>query len=105
MSNPYIYLFVREDLSKPQQIIQTAHAVDELNKMMTLEEITASTNYMVLFPAAGEFELIEISAYLNSAGIDHHMFFEPDIDSYTAIATKPMVGDQRMPLQIFTTMK
>lgn len=105
MSNPYIYLFVREDLSKCQQIIQTAHAVDELNKDLDPVDVTSVTNYMVLFPAAGEFELIEISAYLNAAGIDHHMFFEPDIDSYTAIAVKPLVGDQRIPMQIFSTMK
>jgi len=105
MSNPYIYLFVREDLSRPQQIVQTAHAVDELNKEMSYGEITSTTNFMVLCAAEDEWELYDISEYLNSHNIEHHLFFEPDIDGHTAIATKPLVGEQRIPMQRFSTMK
>ena len=103
MSNPYIYLFVREDLSKCQQIIQTAHAVDELNKR--LDEVTDKTNHMVLIGAKSDLELCEISHYLHMNKIEHFLFYEPDIEGHTAIATVPLVGDERHPMQIFSTMK
>jgi len=51
MDNPFIYLFIREDLSMPQQIIQTAHAVDELGKRI---KNSADTNFMCLFSIADE---------------------------------------------------
>lgn len=103
MSNPYIYLFVREDLSKCQQIIQTAHAVDELNKSM--DKFTDKTNHMVLCPADNEGDLFDISMYLSKQGVEHHIFFEPDIKGYTAIATVPLVDDERIPMRVFSTMK
>ena len=103
MSNPYMYLFVREDLSKPQQIVQAAHAVDELNK--GLDEVTERTNFMVLCPAYDEWELYDISLYLKSCNIKFHMFYETDIEGHTAIATEPLVGEQRIPMQRFSTMK
>jgi len=105
MSNPYIYLFIRDDLPKAQQIVQTAHAVDELNKEMSLGEITSTTNFMVLCSADGENDLFDISMYLTKQGIKHHIFFEPDIEGHTAIATVPLVGDQRVPMRVFSTMK
>lgn len=55
MSNtPYMYLFIREDLSIPQQIVQTAHAVDELGKRVPG---SAQTNHMVLFGVPDESHL------------------------------------------------
>lgn len=92
MDNHYIYLFIRKDLSHPQQIIQTAHAVDELNKQI---EPTDKTNYMVLFDADCEKQLIEISQYLFNNKIHHHIFYEPDIEAFTAIATSPINGETR----------
>lgn len=101
--NPYVYLFVRGDLSPPQQIVQTAHAVDELNKNM--EEITDKTNFMVLFGVKDEDDLFKASAHLEQHDIGYHMFFEPDIGSYTAIATEPLIGSERQKLSKFQTMK
>lgn len=92
MSNRYMYLFIREDLSIPQQIIQTAHATDELSKRI---EPTESTNFMVLFAAKCEEELIKIAEWLKSHSIDFELFFEPDIQAYTSIATEPLVGSKR----------
>jgi hypothetical protein len=33
------------------------------------------------------------------------MFYEPDIDAHTAIATKPLIGDERLPLRRYDTKK
>ena len=93
MSNPYMYLFIREDLSIPQQIIQTAHAVDELNKK--IRQHGTNTNFMVLFSSKSEKELFTISEWLKDNDIVHEMFFEPDIQAYTAIATQPIRGESR----------
>ena len=97
---PYIYMFVREDMSHPQQIIQTAHAVDELSK-------TGIKNgaHMVLFGARDERELVDASCYLEAHGIKHHMFFEPDMMAHTSIATEPLIGNQRQPLKRFRTKR
>lgn len=105
MSNPYIYIFVREDLSKCQQIIQAAHAVDEMNANLIDPNAAKVTNYMVLCPAVDEWELHDISVYLKECGIKFHKFYETDIEGHTAIATVPLVGEQRAPMRAFSTMK
>lgn len=99
--NPYMYLFVREDLSHAQQIVQTAHAVDELNKSHPHEK----GNYMVLCGAKDENDLFGISEQLTTSGIVYEMFYEPDIDSYTAIATQPLRGEDRKVLRRFRLKK
>ncbi len=95
METPYVYMFVREDLSHAQQIVQTAHAVDDLNKHYPHQ----TGNYMVLCGASCEQELISISEQLTNEGIEHTMFYEPDVSSFTAIATQPLRGKQRQPLR------
>lgn len=99
--NPYMYLFVRKDLSTPQQIVQTAHAVDELNK----KHPHPPGNFMVLCPAASEEDLFKISEWLMHHDIIHEIFYEPDLQSYTSIATKPLIGEQRKPLRRYQVMK
>lgn len=97
---PYIYLFVRTDLSTPQQIVQTAHAVDELR-------VPASdqTHHMVLIGLPDQRKLISTSQFLESLGIKHELFFEPDVNEYTAIATHPLRGDERKPLRRYQLMR
>lgn len=99
---PYIYLFIRDDLSHCQQIVQTAHAVDELNKKI---KTNAGVNHMVLFPAQDRDELFDISDYLDHHNIIYHMFHESDIGECTAIATEPLVGDRRKPMRGFRTKR
>lgn len=102
MDKQYIYLFVREDLSKPQQIVQVAHAVDEMKNIIGK---TNKTSYMVLFGAKDEFNLSVISEYLSTKGIEHEMFYEPDIVSHTAIATRPLLYTEREAMKRFKLLK
>lgn len=97
--NPYMYIFVRKDISIPQQIVQAAHAVDELNK----KHLHEPGNYMVLCDAEDEASLLKVSEWLCHHDIKHEMFYEPDLNSYTAIATKPLRGAERQPLKKFKT--
>lgn len=99
--NPYMYIFVRSDLTHAQQIVQASHAVDELNK----KHPHPPGNYMVLCPAKDERDLLRISMWLEDHGIVHEMFHEPDLPGYTAIATQPLKGDQRKPMRKFQILK
>lgn len=96
-STPYMYLFIREDLSTAQQIVQTAHAVEQLQGYGESD----ITNHMVLIGAKDQDDLTSIADYLTGANINHAMFYEPDIESYTAIATWPLIGLQRKPMKHF----
>lgn len=97
--NPFMYLFIREDLSHCQQIIQTAHAAAQIGEKYHGE------TYACLMSANDENHLLDISEFLHSKGIDHSLFFEPDINAHTAIATRPLTGEERSPLRRFETKK
>lgn len=101
MNPNYIYLFIREDLSRPQQIIQTAHAAYEV---ATRHRSHAVPN-AVLIGVPNLAELLDVTAFLKNYGIEHEMFFEPDINQHTAIATYPLQGEQRAPLLDLDIMK
>ena len=103
MSNtPYVYLFIRNDLSAPQQIVQTAHAVDELNKHCPSGSVVY---HMVLFGVEGHDELQGISRWLEEKGVHHHMFFEPDVMQHTSIATRALKGSERNIMRKFKLKK
>lgn len=89
---PYIYLFIRKDLSIPQQIVQTAHAVEMVTKRLSQNHPTC---HMVLFEVANEMDLDFISFDLQDQGVKHEIFYEPDISQRTAIATMPVFGSER----------
>ncbi len=100
MNNKYMYLFTRRDLSPQQQIIQTAHAAHIIGNKQECGSIPNA----VLIGAASEFDLMGIKEYLEYFEIAHEIFYEPDISQHTAIATYPLVGDERKPLQKFELM-
>lgn len=97
--NSYMYMFIRQDLSKPQQIIQTAHAAAKIG-----EKYHGDT-YATLCGANDEDHLKVIADYLDEHLIDYHMFYEPDISAYTAIATEPLTGKDRHPLRKFKLLQ
>ena len=70
---PYMYLFIREDLSHPQQIVQTAHAVDEISKRTGRSD---QINHMILFGIKNEFRLLKVAQMLNDLEIDFEIFYE-----------------------------
>lgn len=99
MSEHYIYLFTRTDLSIPQQIIQTAHATHAM--AATQDSRVANA---VLIGVESEDKLLEISEYLDENDIDHEMFWELDISAYTSICSYPLQGKERKPLKKFSLM-
>ena len=80
-----------------QQIVQSAHAVDDMNKDFP----HGKGNYMVLCGVADETELLDTALYLTENDIWFTMFFEPDVGSHTAIATRPLFKKERRNLRKF----
>lgn len=95
----FSYYFVRADLSVPQQIIQTAHAAAKIG-----EKYHGNT-HATLCAAKDEKHLKSLSEYLDSHEIYHEIFWEPDINQFTAIATAPLRGLARKPLKKFSLMR
>jgi hypothetical protein len=98
-----MYIFIREDLTTPQKIVQASHAA--LDAGFAYDKPAGST-HIVLMGAKNEEELLKIRERLNNYGIDSQMFYEPDYDTgYTAIATKPLFGDERLPLKRYSLFR
>jgi hypothetical protein len=85
--NPYIYTFIRDDLSHAQKIVQLGHATYEAGQVFEKPSEIAS---LVLLHANDETDLLSIAEKLDEKGIEYVMFYEPDISSYTAICTRPV---------------
>jgi hypothetical protein len=84
-------VFIRQDLSFPQQVVQSCHAVRQIHGNQTTED-----ERLIVLAAKNENELIRIKSRLEEAGIDHWAFTEPDIgNQITSIATGPIRGHQR----------
>ena len=85
--NPYIYTFIRNDLSNEQKIVQLGHATWEAGLVFDKPDEIAS---LVLLHAENEDNLLDIAQQLEEKGIEFVMFYEPDISSHTAICTRPV---------------
>ena len=99
-TNPYMYLFVREDLSVPQQIVQGSHATFEIGRFTT-EDISPN---LVLIGVKDVYGLQRIEEMLNEHSIPYHQFYEPDIGEFTAISTTPISGDVRSVFKRFSLL-
>ena len=82
------------------QIIQTAHAAHIIGQNQDCNSVPNA----VLIGAKTEFDLMGIKEYLEYFETAHEIFYEPDISQHTAIATSPLVGEQRLPLRKFDLM-
>lgn len=101
--SPYMYLFIREDLSIPQLIVQTSHAAYEAGAGFDRPHRTPN---IVLIGVSDQDQLKQTAEYLGKHGIEFEMFHEPDYDTgYTSIATKPLFGKERKPLQKYKLFK
>jgi hypothetical protein len=99
---PYTYVFIRSDLSYAQQIVQASHATLEAGFKF---DQPAEISRIVLFPLNNEKQLFDRARHLRENGIEHVMFYEPDIEQYTAISTAPIFGADREALMEFSTYR
>jgi hypothetical protein len=87
-------VFIRRDLSHPQQVVQASHACIEATKAFL--DYQLEHPYLVVLGVKDEPCLQKCANRLSKAGIQHKVFIEPDRDNEsTAIATCPVFGEQR----------
>lgn len=90
-----MYVFVRNDLSAPQQAVQACHASIECANLFNLEKLPDHPSVIIL-AAKNENKLQQCVSFLSENNIQFVEFHEPDLGhQLTAIATEPIFGDKR----------
>jgi hypothetical protein len=101
--NYYSYIFVRQDLSPEQQLVQAAHVTCVLGSKIKTDP---SKLYFVVVGVEDLDRLNEICVSLSLKGHEFVDFIEPDVgDERTAIATLPIRGDMRKDFKKFNLLK
>lgn len=105
-SNPspsqYVFIFVRQDISIPQQLVQSNHATISMTSLQPVE----GTPNLVLIGVPDVHALELVSGELSFHDIDHYCWHEPDWDmGFTAICTQPMTKEQKEFLSGYRTWK
>lgn len=91
IQNYKMYVLVRQDISPGYQIAQSIHAKDQFTHDYPEIEnrwYTESKTIVVL-GVKNEHALKAFAFMAESRGLKSSMFFEPDIDEYTALAIEP----------------
>ena len=80
-----LYVVVRDDLSVPQKAVQAGHAVAEF---LIKNKTSWNNGTLVYLKVPNEDCLWDLSDKLEDYGMDHSLFFEPDMDdAITALAS------------------
>ena len=91
---PYLYCFVRTDLSLPQQIVQASHACIEATKAFLSENLEHP--HLIVLSVKDQPSLFKVARKLDTTGVRYRIFIEPDRgDEATALCTEIIQGDAR----------
>ena len=86
-------MFVRRDLSIPQQVVQACHAAIEAAPLLSPED---DHPHLVVLGVKSELQLRNALARLTRHGIRCKPFYEDDLgNQLTSFATEPISGDSR----------
>lgn len=106
----YVYTFTRQDISREQQLVQTAHVTMKLGYYLWKGSDADANPDNTYFTCIGvrNLEALEaVEKILQKFGFDHEKFFEPDLNGgeYTALAVHPVDEDKRDVLLAFNLLK
>lgn len=118
----YTYIFVRQDLSPEQQIVQASHAAFKLGVMSQRNawpetddgryspyqdpaHINPDKTHFVVVGVRNLQALEAVDSILHKFGYRSEFFYEDAISEVTACATYPVREDQRDPLHAFNLLK
>jgi hypothetical protein len=79
-----LLVLVRKDISSEQRAVQATHAVAEY--LLQHRETPWANGTVVLLGVDDESSLQGWKQLIDQAGVSSSMFYEPDIDSHTALA-------------------
>lgn len=80
----YTYVLVRQDLPHNVQLVQVGHAA------FTMGTQCKEHLNLIVLSVKDQIALMKAQVHLDMEGVNHHMFYEPDLDEYTAICTAPL---------------
>ena len=99
----WFFIFVRQDISLAQQIIQTNHATLE---MAAADVKLGETPNSVLIGVRDETELQNVINHLENSGIKHVAFVDNDFDfKKAAVVTVPLDIKQKQVLRGYSLYK
>jgi hypothetical protein len=88
-----VYVFVRRDLSFPQQVVQACHAAIEAATLLSPGD---DHPHLVVLGVKSELQLRNALRRLTQYGICCKPFYEDDLgNQLTSFATQPISGDSR----------
>lgn len=99
-------MFVRTDISRPQQAVQAAHALLETVRGSPSEFCSRDHPHFVLCGVSCEDDLSQISDYLALNEISHRCWREPDSgNELMSLSTVPVCGKTRKLFKKFKLLK
>lgn len=117
----YTYIFVRQDLSPEQQVVQAAHVAmlmgvksqrsldagvkEAYIPYQTGDDVSAEQTHFVVVGVRNLQALYSVGEILHKFSYACEWFFEDAIREHTAIATYPVREDLRGPLHAFNLLK
>lgn len=98
-------MFVRADLSHPQQAVQACHAVIEASTAFDFGSLSSHPHLVILsVPDQASLEAVKLG--LERQSIAFREFIEPDLDfQVTAVCTTAVHGELRKTFRKFTLLK
>jgi hypothetical protein len=100
----YTYVFIRQDLSIEQQMVQIGHVCMKLG--VNVPDANADTTHFVLVGVRNEEALLAVESILDSFDFDYVMFEEDKPKAhFTAIATHPIPENRKGPLRAFNILQ
>ncbi len=97
-ATPYVYVLIRTDIPVEHQVTQACHAALEVG--FDHHRPRDHPVHLVTLAVKNSDMLLDAQFHLDRAGIDHHLFYEPDehngvIMGHTALASAPVSGVHR----------
>lgn len=100
----YVYVFVRQDLSREQQLVQAAHATLVLGSKLKNKDV--SELYFTVIGVACLTDFTKVIHDLKKHGTKYEFFYEPDQgNTLTAIATHPIPKADRGKLKDYKLLR
>ena len=109
--NRYVYFFTRQDISREQQLVQTAHVAYKIGLAQadigTVDgQPNADETYFTVVGVRNLEALNGAQNILKKFSRKHVVFYEPDLNNeMTSIATYPIPEDQRNELLAFNLLR
>ena len=89
-------MFVRQDISLAQQMVQSNHATFELARRLPRDQDLDVTPSCITIGVPDKQALFRVIEKLRSNDIGHEVFYEPDFGiGLSAVATVPLGQEQR----------